>query len=297
MPLTARQFASGIVGIAWRLAIYFALLFGSFWLLSKGYSSAMHAMGVHFARTPSTRPAEAVGLGQARLLIAAIIAWMVTARLGRDRLPSMLPFRSNTVPHLVQGMLWGFAASAAIIGAIAAFGGYHESGVTLSGSAVAYYVLLWLVIAVVNGMAENLALLGYPLFQIERAAGWPAATILGSVLFAAAHMGNPGENLVGIASVFLVALLMATTIWLTGDLWLSVGIHAGIIIAEDLVFSVPDSGVTYTGGLLVGHLTGPVWLSGGNVGPEGSLFAFPIFGILIAVLWLVYRRRANAADV
>ena len=99
----------------------------------------------------------------------------------------------------------------------------------------------------------------------------------------------------GIASVFLTVLVMAVTVWLTGDLWLSVGIHAGIIIAEDLVFSVPDSGVFYTGGLLVGHLTGPAWLSGGDAGPEGSIFAFPMFAILLVVLWLIYRRRPASA--
>jgi membrane protease YdiL (CAAX protease family) len=279
--------------LLWRLAVYFAILIGAFWLLSKGYSWATHALGVQFAKGPNTRPAEAVAFGQARLLIAAIVAWTVTAWLGRDRLAPMLPFRPKSGQYLLQGTLWGFAASAATIGAIAAFGGYRVSGIALSGSGLLYYALLWLVIAVLTGLAENLALLGYPLFRTERATGWIAAMILGSILFAAAHLGNPGENPLGIASVFLTALVMAMTVWLTGDLWLSVGIHAGIIVAEDLVFSVPDSGAFYTGGLLIGHLTGPAWLSGGDAGPEGSLLAFPISVILLLILWRVYRRPTS----
>jgi membrane protease YdiL (CAAX protease family) len=71
------------------------------------------------------------------------------------------------------------------------------------------------------------------------------------LLFAAAHLGNPGENPLGIASVFLIGVIFATTIWLTGNLWLSVGIHAGVVLAEDLIFSVPDSGAVYSGHLLV----------------------------------------------
>jgi len=290
MPATFNNFAREAGGLLWRLVVYFVLLIGSFWLLSKGYSWAMHALGVEFARTPGVRPAEAVGLGQARLLIAAIFAWIVTARIGRDRIPSIIPFRANAIPHLLQGSLWGFAGITVTIGLIAWFGGYQVSGVALSGTALIYYVPLWIAIAVVNGAAENLALLGYPMFRIARSAGWVPAMLVGSALFAAAHMGNPGESPIGIASVFLMALVMAVAIWLTGDLWLSVGIHAGLIIGEDLVFSVPDSGAAYTGHLLVSQLTGSAWLSGGGGGPEASVFAFPVFLALLAAMWFVYRR-------
>ena len=203
---------------------------------------------------------------------------------------------SKAIPHLLQGTLWGFVGIGATIGAIACLGGYRVSGPALSVTALAYYLPLWLVVAVVNGLAENLAFMGYPLFRVARAAGWAPAILLVGLVFAAAHLGNPGENPMGIASVFLIGMLMATTIWLTGDLWLSVGIHAGIIIGEDLVFSVPDSGTTYTGHLLASRLTGPSWLSGGDAGPEGSALAFPVFAALLAVLWLVYRRRPVASD-
>jgi uncharacterized protein len=136
-----------------------------------------------------------------------------------------------------------------------------------------------------------LAIMGYPLFRLASDMGWVPASLLLSLLFAAGHLGNPGENPLGIASVFLVGVIFAATIWLTGDLWLSVGIHAGAVLAEDLIFSVPDSGAVYTGHLLVSRLTGPAWLSGGDAGPEGSVLALPVFGIMLALLWIVYRRR------
>src|SRR3546814_5973200 len=77
---------------------------------------------------------------------------------------------------------------------------------------------------------------------------------------------------------------------ISGNLWLSVGIHTGVIIGEDLVFSVPDSGVTYTGHLLAARLTGPAWLRGGDAGPEGSVLALPVFTALLLVLRFIYRR-------
>jgi hypothetical protein len=236
-----------------------------------------------------------VGLGEARLLIATVVAWIVAARLGNDPLDPILPLSPKAVPHLLQGTLWGLAGIGATLGAIACFGGYRVSGLALSGGSLAYYMPLWLVIGVLNGLAENLAVMGYPLFRVARTVGWTPAILLIGLIFAAAHFGNPGENPMGIASVFLIGALMATTIWLTGDLWLSIGIHAGVVIAEDLVFSVPDSGVSYTGHLLASRLTGPSWLSGGDAGPEGSALALPIFAVLFALLWLIYRRHPVAS--
>ena len=293
MPQAAGRFARRFVGLAWRLAVYFAVLVAALKLLSVVYGRTMHVLGVHFAQSPAVRPAEGVGLGQARLLLAAVLACLITARLGRDRLGPMLPLRAPAAAHLLQGLLWGFAGVAATLGAIACFGGYQVSGIALSGAGLAYYLPLWLVVAVINGLAENLAVMGYPLFRIASDTGWLAASLLLGLLFAAAHLGNPGENPLGIASVFLIGAMLATTIWLTGDMWLSVGIHAGAVLAEDLVFSVPDSGAVYTGHLLVSRLTGPAWLSGGEAGPEGSVLALPVFAVMFVLLWIVYRRRGG----
>jgi hypothetical protein len=206
----------------------------------------------------------------------------------------MLPLRATALAHLLQGVVWGLAAIAATLGLIACFGGYRVSGIALSGSALAYYLPLWLAVAVINGLAENLAVMGYPLFRLANDTGWVPASLLVSLLFAAAHLGNPGENPLGIAQVFLIGVIFATTIWLTGSLWLSVGIHAGAVLAEDLIFSVPDSGAIYTGHLLTSHLIGPAWLSGGDAGPEGSVLALPVFSVMFVLLWIVYRPRPTS---
>jgi uncharacterized protein len=287
MAEVVRPVAASFISLVWRLAVYFIVLIAAVKLLSM----ATHGLGLHFTQPSTAKPAEGVGLAQARLLLAAVLAWQVTDRLGRDRLDPILPFRATALAHLLQGVLWGVGGIAVTLGAIACFGGFRVTGIALSGVALAYYVPLWLCVALVNGLAENLAVMGYPLFRLASTTGWVAAGVLVCLLFAAAHLGNPGENPLGIASVFLIGLVFVTSIWLTGDLWLSVGIHAGAVLAEDLIFSVPDSGVVYTGHLLVSQLTGPAWLSGGDAGPEGSVLALPVFALMLALLWVVYRRR------
>jgi uncharacterized protein len=112
-------------------------------------------------------------------------------------------------------------------------------------------------------------------------------------LFAIAHMGNPGENPLGLASVFLIAVLFAVSIWRTADLWLSVGIHAGLVLAEDFLFSVPDSGEVYTGHLMTSRFSGPAWLTGGAAGPEGSILIFPLLLAGLALVWFAYPKLSS----
>jgi hypothetical protein len=55
---------------------------------------------------------------------------------------------------------------------------------------------------------------------------------------------------------------------------------------ETFVYSVPNSGITFQGQLLHTTFHGPRWITGGSVGPEGSVFAF----ILIAVVFVLFDR-------
>jgi membrane protease YdiL (CAAX protease family) len=73
----------------------------------------------------------------------------------------------------------------------------------------------------------------------------------------------------------------------TGSLWFAVGFHAAWDWGETFVYSVPDSGTVFPGHLLKTSLHGPGWLTGGVVGPEGSLLCF----VVIGVVWVAFARR------
>jgi CAAX protease family protein len=55
---------------------------------------------------------------------------------------------------------------------------------------------------------------------------------------------------------------------------------------ETFLYSVPNSGTVEAGHLLNSSFQGPRWLTGGTVGPEGSVFVF----VLIAILWIAFDR-------
>jgi hypothetical protein len=64
------------------------------------------------------------------------------------------------------------------------------------------------------------------------------------------------------------------------------GFHAAWDWGETFFYSVPDSGMVAPGHLLSSSLRGAPWLSGGSVGPEGSLLCF----VVIAITWIAFER-------
>jgi len=296
MPNAANRPLALLAGLTWRLGLYFAVLIGVVIALSKVAGPALHRLGIGFSHPVGTPAAESVLVGETLILVGASLATAIMLAFDREWRMAILPARPTAARHFVQGLLWGFAGVGATLGAIAYLGGYHVLGLALSGPALAYYAALWAAAAFVNGLAENLAVLGYPLLRVAPAIGWRWAILLVATFFAAGHLANAGENPLGIASVFMIGAVLAVAIYLTQDLWLSVGIHAGAVFAEDFTFSVPDSGVVYSGHLIVSRLDGPAWLSGGSAGPEGSVVAFPVFAVLLVLLCIVYRRRGALSE-
>jgi hypothetical protein len=70
--------------------------------------------------------------------------------------------------------------------------------------------------------------------------------------------------------------------------------------AETFVYSTPDSGFQAQGHLLNSSFHGSKWLTGGSVGPEGSLMVFAVFLLAFILFDRVYRGQelssANTAD-
>ena len=84
---------------------------------------------------------------------------------------------------------------------------------------------------------------------------------------------------------------MACTWRATGSLGFAIGYHAAWDYTQSLIFGVPDSSFTMAGSLFSTAVVGPVWLSGGSVGPEGSILNYIELAILIAIATRFNNRR------
>ena len=127
---------------------------------------------------------------------------------------------------------------------------------------------------------------------LETSLGTWLALLVSSALFGAAHGSNVGAT-PGIAVMLGLeaGLLFGAAYLLTRRLWLCAALHLAWNFTQGAIFSVAVSG-QQADGWLQGRLDGPVWLTGGAFGAEGSVIAFVLCLAAAALLlrWAVHRR-------
>ena len=222
-------------------------------------------------------------------------ASLVLSRL--ERVPPRtygLPLNRALGKLFWQGAAIGLCEISLLVGLIFAFGGYSAGSLALHGQRILYWALVWGAVFLFVALFEEFAFRGYLLHTLAQSVGfWPAAIIL-ALGFGILHRFNQGENLAGVAGVIAIALVFALTLRRTGTLWLAVGWHAAYDFGETFLFSVPDSGGMFSHHLSNATLQGPIWLTGGTVGPEGSIFGFLLMGVLALVFHFLYPSQTPA---
>lgn len=231
---------------------------------------------------------EATGI-IATFMAAGIMSMLEDRRFGTYGLPLGEVFGAR----FWQGAVWGIAMISAIIFLIRALGGFTFGELALHGARLWGYAVLWAFVFLLVGVFEEFLFRGYAQFTLTMGIGfWPTALLL-SAGFGAIHLHNSGEDKVGALSVFVIGMFFCLTLWRTGNLWFAVGLHAAFDWGETFLFSVPDSGLVAPGHFLNSSLHGPAWLTGGNVGPEGSVMSFVVVGIAAAIFVFVYPAKKS----
>jgi uncharacterized protein len=267
----------------WRLAIFLLIFFP---LLALGILAAK------ILRAPL--PTSTIVVTPATVLTQEVVSLLAT--FGATIAMSLIerrPFGSYGLPlrpafgrEFWRGTLWGLAAMTGVILIMAGAGGFSFGGFALHGERLLWETLLWAVAFLSVGLWEEFFFRGYALATLADGIGfWPAASVI-SALFGAVHLGNGGEGWTGIPEIFLISMFFCVTLRRTGNLWFAVGMHAAWDFAETFIFSAPDSGTVATGTLIRSTFHGPLWLTGGIVGPEAS-----VVGVLVVVLALLLFAR------
>ena len=184
------------------------------------------------------------------------------------------------------GALWGFLAMSLLIFTIYERGAFVPGHMILHGTRLLRFAGFWLVYFIFVALFEDFWLRGYSLFTLARGVGfWPAAVVL-SAIFGLLHLRNRGEHWSGVLLGAFIGFFFCVTLRRTGTLWFAVGFHTAWDWAESFFYSVPDSGMVVPGHLLSSSLPGPDWLTGGSVGPEGSVFCV----VVMALVWIAFAR-------
>lgn len=214
--------------------------------------------------------------------------------LGHSRMGDILP-----------GAAWGIVSMSALVWFLKVRGLIIFDGRNLHGAPIIGYGLFWLLAFVLVGFAEEYLFRGYLLYTFTRGfwglaekvsparpqpiAFWTASVIM-SLLFAALHMTNAGENAFGIFEVFFIGMAFCYAVWRTGSLWWGIGYHALWDFMQSFTFGVADSGTVSVGRLFITHPHGSRLLSGGTDGPEGSIYSVVAAALTFVAVHFTTRR-------
>ena len=220
-------------------------------------------------------------------LVSAVIPAVVLARIERRSWKAYgLPGAQAFGRLFWLGSLWGFAAISLLMVVLYGLHAYAFGNAALHGARLARFAVFWAVMFLLVGLFEEFWIRGYLQFTLARGIGfWPAAVAL-SCAFGLIHLENGGEQWSGLLAAASIGFFFCLTLRRTGNLWFAVGFHAAWDWGETFFYSVPDSGSVWPGHLLGSSLRGPEWLSGGSVGPEGSVLCF----VVIALTWIAFDR-------
>ncbi len=268
----------------WRFLIYLALGAVCFFAFSALFQWLFPVRQPGF--NAWTTLGQEVAIFLAALVPALIMGKFEERSLGEYGLPGR---RGILGRRFWEGVVWGIVGISMLMAALYGAHAFDYGKIVLHGYYLLKWGVFWGVFFLFVGLFEEFTFRGYTLFTLTSGVGfWPAAVFL-SFLFGAIHMGNAGEEWVGGLAAGLIGLWLALTVRRTGTLWLAIGFHLSFDWGETFLYSVPNSGNVMPGHLLSSHFHGPRWLTGGSVGPEGSLLVFGLIALLFVVFDRVHR--------
>lgn len=221
-----------------------------------------------------------------RILFVLLVTWVCT-RLRRDPLSSVgLRLGRRWMAEGGVGAVLGTAAVLVIVGLVWAVGGVRlELDPARTAGALAHGLYLFLCVA----LFEEILFRGFVFQRLIDGAGVGLAQLALALLFASAHWGNPGMNgptqVVAMLDLALGAILFGLAYLRTRSLAMPVGLHLGWNWAQGHLLGFGVSGIDYPGWFRPVFLGLPEWLTGGEFGPESSVFAVVVDLVMIVALW------------
>ncbi|WP_235834297.1 CPBP family intramembrane glutamic endopeptidase [Actinomadura logoneensis] len=231
--------------------------------------------------------------------LTALIAGVVCGGLALAAYAGLVRYLEGRTPQelalaearqgLGRGVTLGLGLFTVTIALVAMVGGYHVHGWGSFGGALT-------TLGVMTGVAvtEELAFRGALFRVLEEKTGTWGALAVSALAFGGLHLVNKDATIWGALAIAVEAGLMFGAVYAaTRSLWLPIGLHLAWNVAEQGIFGTSVSGSgTGAGGLLDASVSGPQALTGGDFGPEASIFAILVC-IVPTVLFLRAAKRRN----
>jgi uncharacterized protein len=282
----------------WRVLL-FILAFIAAIIFIRGVAATLEKMIPSLTFLASNPPADAAMatrdnflsllITQVETLTAAFIATFACARWLEHRTLRSVGFKLHRgwLKDFALGSLIGAAALAFAVGLEAATRAVHFPLQTIAAWILVRNFCYLFVFFLLAGAFEELMFRGFPLQAlIHNLGGWTAICIT-SIFFGLAHMANTNASIFSTINTILAGAWLGTAYLMTRSLWLATGLHYSWNFIMAFVFGLPVSGIKTFQNLawLRGESFPPVWLSGGEYGPEAGAAATLALLISTLLIW------------
>ena len=148
-----------------------------------------------------------------------------------------------------------------------------------------------------QGGTEEVATRGWLLTRIAARTNLPLAIAISSSLFGILHLGNAGVTFLSVLNIILDGVLAGLLFIYTDSIWLVVAQHGtwNYVQGNLLGFQVSGTGAdasifSFTMG------DGPVWLTGGAFGAEGSIITTLVLLVSLVIVYRLGERKEKFDD-
>jgi membrane protease YdiL (CAAX protease family) len=155
------------------------------------------------------------------------------------------------------------------------------------------YLMPALIMAVTAGFVAELIIRGIVFRITEEKFGTTISVLFMTILFGILHSGSKGANVISVVATSAEAgFLLSAAYVFARNLWLPIFLHIAWDFAEPGIFGGINPGNSVNKSLFTSEISGPIFLTGGEAGPQNSLQA-AIFCLLAGFIFLWLAKRKN----
>ena len=137
---------------------------------------------------------------------------------------------------------------------------------------------------------EEVIFRGYVLRNLMQSVNKWVALLISALLFALVHLGNPDITVIAVVNVFLAGLLLGINYVYTRNLWFGIVLHFTWNFMQGAILGYDVSGFKLPG-IFSQTLFGPVYITGGEFGFEGSVVCTALLLVATVVFYVVFEKR------
>ena len=186
------------------------------------------------------------------------------------------------------GMVIGWALVTLIFAAEGLLGYLEVQWVGFSSSLLLQVFGFSLIFFVVQSAFEEVLFRGYLFQTLIEGTNVLAAVVIFSAVFGLLHMMNPNALWLGGVNTIVAGLMFCLAYLRNRGLWLASGLHFGWNYFLGSIYGLPVSGFSHST-LLSVKVEGPVFITGGDYGPEAGILGLTMF--VVGTLYIAFSRR------